>query len=152
MLRAEAMLRGNKTGAARVLQGAADRCPGGLGNVRFKRTAIVTLALLASCARPAPVPQASVSTTTEPTTMKNEDSKRVVKSDAEWRKELTSEQYRILRQKGTERAFTGKYWDTKDDGTYVCGGCGETLFTSKTKFESGCGWPSFYDAIDSSKV
>ena len=76
----------------------------------------------------------------------------VAKTDAEWRAELTPEQYRVLRQAGTERAFTGKYWKTKDDGTYLCAGCGQELFTSATKFDSGCGWPSFYDALDSGKV
>ena len=77
---------------------------------------------------------------------------KVEKTDAEWRAELTPEQYRVLRQAGTERAFTGKYYKTKDDGTYTCAACGQELFTSQTKFDSGCGWPSFYDAMDSGKV
>ncbi|MEO7720032.1 MAG: peptide-methionine (R)-S-oxide reductase MsrB [Capsulimonas sp.] len=71
---------------------------------------------------------------------------KIVKTEEEWREELTPEQYRVLRQKGTERPFTGKYYDVKDNGEYVCAACGATLFSSDTKFDSGCGWPSFYDA------
>jgi peptide-methionine (R)-S-oxide reductase len=71
---------------------------------------------------------------------------KVEKSDAEWQEQLTPEEYHILRQKGTERAFTGKYWNVKDDGTYVCAACGNVLFDSTTKFDSHCGWPSFYEA------
>jgi peptide-methionine (R)-S-oxide reductase len=71
------------------------------------------------------------------------EAEKVDKSDAEWRAELTPEQYEVLRRKGTERAFTGKYVHNHDDGTYRCAGCGAVLFTSDTKFESGTGWPSF---------
>jgi peptide-methionine (R)-S-oxide reductase len=70
---------------------------------------------------------------------------KVEKSNAEWREELTPEQYRVLREQGTERAFAGKYWNVKEDGTYNCAGCGAPLFSSDTKFESGTGWPSFYE-------
>jgi peptide-methionine (R)-S-oxide reductase len=74
------------------------------------------------------------------------NSEKIFKSEKEWQAELTPEQYRVLRQKGTERAFTGEFWDHQDAGSYTCAGCGAKLFTSETKFESGCGWPSFYDA------
>jgi len=67
----------------------------------------------------------------------------VERSEQEWQDELSPEQYDVLRRAGTERAFTGKYWDCHDDGAYVCAGCGARLFDSATKFESGTGWPSF---------
>lgn len=73
-------------------------------------------------------------------------------TEAEWRVKLSPEQFRILREGGTERAFTGEYWDTKSEGTYKCAGCGEELFSSDTKFESGSGWPSFYEALDPDKI
>lgn len=69
------------------------------------------------------------------------------KSDDEWRQELTPEQYRVLRQKATEPPFSGEYDAVFDKGEYFCGGCGNQLFTSDTKFDAHCGWPSFYDAI-----
>ena len=69
---------------------------------------------------------------------------KVRKTEEEWRRELTPEQYRVAREKGTERAFTGEYWDTKEEGVYRCVGCGAPLFDSETKFDSGTGWPSFY--------
>ena len=69
--------------------------------------------------------------------------RRVEKTDEEWKRELTPEQFHVCRKKGTERAFSGKYWDTKTPGSYVCACCGQKLFHSKTKFDSGTGWPSF---------
>jgi len=77
---------------------------------------------------------------------------KIVKSEDEWKKVLTPEQYRILREKGTERAFTGLYWNSHESGVYACAGCGQELFDSDTKFDSGTGWPSFWDAIDRSRV
>ena len=72
---------------------------------------------------------------------------KIEKTDAEWKATLTPEQYHILREKGTEKAFTGEYADTHDSGVYKCAGCGKPLFSSETKFESGSGWPSFYQPL-----
>ena len=73
-------------------------------------------------------------------------------STEEWNKKLTKEQYKVLREKGTEPAFTGKYWNQHEKGVYKCAGCGAPLFSSETKFESGSGWPSFYEPIDEANV
>jgi peptide-methionine (R)-S-oxide reductase len=77
---------------------------------------------------------------------------KVIKSDEEWQKQLTPEQYRVARKAGTEPAFTGKYWKTKDPGTFTCVCCGEPLFSSETKFDSGTGWPSFSQPLDKGAV
>lgn len=74
---------------------------------------------------------------------------KIVKSEAEWKKLLTDEQFYIMREKGTERPYTGEYWDHKENGVYKCAACGEELFVSDTKFDSHCGWPSFYAPKDS---
>jgi peptide-methionine (R)-S-oxide reductase len=72
---------------------------------------------------------------------------KIEKSDEQWREELTPEQFSVLRQQGTERAFTGKYWDCHDDGIYRCAGCGAELFDAGTKYDSGSGWPSFTEPM-----
>jgi peptide-methionine (R)-S-oxide reductase len=77
---------------------------------------------------------------------------KVQKTEEEWRRELTPEQYKILREKGTERPFTGKYNDMKEPGVYRCAGCGAELFASEAKFDSGTGWPSFYQPAEAGNV
>ncbi len=77
---------------------------------------------------------------------------KIKKSDAEWRRELNDEQFDVTRKAGTERAFSGKHWDTKAEGTYVCVCCSEPLFESQAKFDSGTGWPSFHQPADEGAV
>ena len=77
---------------------------------------------------------------------------KMKKSEAKWRQDLSADEYRVLREKGTERPFSGGYWDSKDAGMYRCRGCGQELFSSDTKFDSGTGWPSFFDPADSDAV
>ena len=77
---------------------------------------------------------------------------KISKSEAEWRRQLTPEQYHVAREHGTERAFTGAYWDNKKDGVYTCVGCGVPLFDSTTKFESGTGWPSFTEPMPGGNI
>ncbi|WP_334128020.1 peptide-methionine (R)-S-oxide reductase MsrB [Sneathiella sp.] len=79
-------------------------------------------------------------------------SKKITKTDAEWRAQLSPEEYAITRRKGTERPFTGRYYHNKETGTYHCVCCGEPLFSSETKYESGSGWPSFWEPIDPDKI
>jgi len=79
-------------------------------------------------------------------------SDKIEKRDDDWKRELTTEQYEVTRRGGTERAFSGKYWDCKEDGTYRCICCDAELFGSDTKFDSGSGWPSFYEALDKNAI
>jgi peptide methionine sulfoxide reductase msrA/msrB len=88
----------------------------------------------------------------EPTVEAGTMSDKVTKSDKEWREELTPEQYRVLREKGTEPAFTGEYWDHHEPGIYRCAACGQPLFSSETKFDSGSGWPSYYAPVRESNL
>jgi len=112
----------------------------------FTVLVVSLFALVVACRRP----QAQPTPARDPLP-KNEGG-RVVKSDAEWRATLTPTQYEVLREKGTEAPFTGAYHDDHAPGTYVCAGCGHRLFSSEAKFDSGTGWPSYYQPIDPSAV
>ena len=119
----------------------------------MKNTFLILLAVslsLTSCAQK----NSSSSSTLKSTPMKtNEtDTGKVEKTETEWKSFLTDEQYYVLREKGTEQPFTGKYYLNNDTGVYVCGACGNELFTSEMKFDSGCGWPSFDKEIEGGKI
>lgn len=81
-----------------------------------------------------------------------DDLRPVPTSEKEWRERLTPQEYHVLREAGTERAFSGEFWDHKEEGVYLCAGCGNPLFGSETKFKSGTGWPSFYEPIDPDQI
>ena len=99
-------------------------------------------------------PPRQVNGNTERTVMDDRtgEKDKVSKTDKEWKELLDAEAYRILRQKGTEAPFSGKYWNYTGEGTYRCAACGQKLFTSRAKFDSGCGWPSFYEAVKAGTV
>ena len=111
------------------------------------------LLLMLSCgcgqSRLAPTTVSGATTSTHsPIMISNWDMKdKVIKTEEEWKKELTPEQFRVLRKKGTERAFTGEYWNNHEPGTYCCAACGLALFGSEHKFDSGTGWPSYYQPM-----
>lgn len=85
-------------------------------------------------------------------TLTQSETAAIPQTEEEWREKLTPMQYHVAREAGTERAFSGEYWNTKDDGTYMCVGCGTPLFRSETKYDSGTGWPSFYESVDGAPV
>ena len=113
--------------------------------------ATIFMLLISGCSSTDTIPQkqAMAADSTKHISM---DTTKVVKSDSEWRKDLTPEQYSILREKATERPYTGEYWDNHQKGVYKCAGCGAVLFSSDEKFDSGCGWPSFSLPWDSTAV
>jgi methionine-R-sulfoxide reductase len=94
----------------------------------------------------------NTSNTRKPISQNTMQNSEINKTEAEWKKVLTDEEYQVLREAGTERPFTGKYTDLKADGNYYCKACGNLLFTSDTKFHSGCGWPAFYDNAGNTAV
>jgi peptide-methionine (R)-S-oxide reductase len=116
--------------------------------MRVAAVQIILLLLLAGCRPEAPgaadPPEGGRSMSSKVETVHH--------TDAEWMKELTPEQYHVLREKGTEAAFTGKYWNNHEPGVYRCAGCGQELFRSDEKFDSGTGWPSFWDVVAKGRV
>ncbi len=115
---------------------------------------LLSASIASSCQEGNDKPATPISAKQNDTTIHKESAMhdKVIKTDAEWKKILTPIEYAVTREKGTERAFTGEYWNNHDTGTYVCVCCGQPLFSSDTKFESGTGWPSFYQPIAKSDV
>jgi len=136
----------------------ADSCPlSGCGWTRYILLAAVGLFLLNygcgdSCPLRGALPGSDPAEQGEEGAAMRTESEEVQLTDAEWKARLDPRQYRVLRQKGTERAFTGKYHDTKAKGLYKCAGCGTELFSSDAKYDSGCGWPSFHSPVDGRNV
>ncbi|WP_242927648.1 peptide-methionine (R)-S-oxide reductase MsrB [Pontibacter vulgaris] len=126
----------------------------------MKATYVFTISLLAllhlqACAQQEkPDTKAGYTSSISPVSANNSKATQdtVIKTDAQWKKEMTPEQYYVMRKKGTERAFSGKYNNYKEKGIYTCAACGNELFTSDTKFDSGTGWPSFFKPISAKKV
>ncbi len=108
--------------------------------------------MLASCGQKGSTPNSTVPQKQATMNQNNNDTTKVVKTEEEWKKFLTPDQYYVLREKGTEAPFTGKYYLNKDKGMYVCAACGNELFTSEMKFDSHCGWPSFDKEIAGGKI
>ena len=113
---------------------------------------LVLISLTWSCNQAKAVSQKTADTSKTIVSSKGDTLKKITKTEAEWKTQLSDQAYYVLRQQGTERAFTGEYWDNKEKGTYVCGGCQLPLFSSDTKFKSGTGWPSFYIPIEDAHV
>jgi peptide-methionine (R)-S-oxide reductase len=116
---------------------------------------IVCLALLACAPAPSARQDATAGGTVrifDTRTNRSTDMPRITKTDEEWQAQLSPEEFRIARKKGTERAFTGRYWDNHEHGMYRCVCCGTELFASDTKYESGTGWPSFYDPVSKDNI
>jgi peptide-methionine (R)-S-oxide reductase len=113
---------------------------------------LILLAMLGGLALGEATSRAQKPVTQKPTAQKDDPREKVVKTEEEWRRLLTPEQFRVTRQKGTERAFTGAYHDHKGKGIYLCVCCGQELFSSQTKYDSGTGWPSFWAPVARGKI